>query len=608
MSESKAFSAEQKHYLQGFAMGSDVARAVQGLPVLSGNQQAAGVQVQLGGAKPEIPPGYTGPEIIHAQAQEAFRREGKQLSNEEKAKREKNPLDMWDQLQRQAAAAEFPKGTDVFLYKYQGLFYVSPAQNSYMCRLRIPGGALSSYQLRGIADLAKRYAGGYADVTTRANLQLREIGPADPVHVLTQLQELGIVTRGSGADNVRNITCSPLSGFDSQELIETLPLAKEMHYHILHHRELYGLPRKFNIAYDGGGAISSLDETNDIGFHAVRVPAEQATEELPAGVYFQLTLGGITGHQDFARPTGVLLKPQECTPVATAVLKVFIAHGDRTDRKKARLKYLLDAWGFDRFLQEVEKQLGRSLTRCPLEANQTRYASDRAAHIGFHPQAQAGKSYLGVVLPAGRLTVKQLEGLAALSEQYGAGEVRLTVWQNLIIPHLDNDRLEDVKSEIKALGLDWGASPFRSGLVACTGNAGCKYAASDTKAHALQLAEYLEERIRLDQPINIHLTGCHHSCAQHYIGDIGLLATKVDVNDELVEGYHVYIGGGFGEHQGIGKEVASNVPFPEVPPLLARLLETYLQNRELDESFVRFCRRYPLEELSATLHSSTLPS
>ena len=162
-----------------------------------------------------------------------------------------------------------------------------------------------------------------------------------------------------------------------------------MHYYIINHREMYGLPRKFNIAFDGGGAISSLEDTNDIGFHAVRLT--KSNDAGNAGdVLFQLALGGITGHRDFARDTGVVAKPEECVELAAAIVRVFIANGDRTDRKKARLKYVLDAWGFDKFLAETEKELGRPLRRVPSDDFEPRRPDDRHAHVGVHPQRQPG--------------------------------------------------------------------------------------------------------------------------------------------------------------------------------------------------------------------------
>src|SRR5262249_36600094 len=155
--------------------------------------------------------------------------------------------------------------------------------------------------------------------------------------------------RGAGADNIRNVTGSPTAGIDPQELIDTRPLARAWHFHILNDRSLYGLPRKFNVSFDGAGVIAALEETNDIGFQAVEVKAGGA---LAPGVYMRVVLGGITGHKDIARDTGIVCRPDECIAIADAIVRVFIAEGDRTDRNKARLKYVLDRWGFDKFFTE----------------------------------------------------------------------------------------------------------------------------------------------------------------------------------------------------------------------------------------------------------------
>ncbi len=231
------FTNEQKNYLQGLTMGLDVARHVLGLPVISGSA-APGTTVQVGGKSAAITP--TGPDALQIIAQDRFLAAGQKLAKEEEAKRAKHPFEMWDELTANAEQDKFPAGSDIFLYKFHGLFYVTPAQNSFMSRLRFPGGIVKSYQMRGVADLADRLAGGYSDVTTRANLQLREIAAKDAVHLVTGLEDLGILNKGSGADNIRNVTASPTSGLDPQELIETYPLAREMHNYILHHRELFG--------------------------------------------------------------------------------------------------------------------------------------------------------------------------------------------------------------------------------------------------------------------------------------------------------------------------------------------------------------------------------
>jgi ferredoxin-nitrite reductase len=151
------------------------------------------------------------------------------------------------------------------------LFYVAPAQDAFMCRLRMPGGVITSHQLRGVAAIADDLAGGYADITTRANLQLREISAPNAPEVLLRLAEIGLTSRGAGADNIRNVTGSPTAGIDPQELIDTRPDTRALHHFILYHRELYGLPRKFNIAFDGGGRVAVLEDTNDIALAAVQV-------------------------------------------------------------------------------------------------------------------------------------------------------------------------------------------------------------------------------------------------------------------------------------------------------------------------------------------------
>jgi ferredoxin-nitrite reductase len=575
MNSSDTFTIEQQNYLMGFVAGSDVARSMLKLPAPE-KKIAAGVDPLL------------------IAAQDRVLAAGRSLCAEEQAKRNKNPLDMWDELTDAAQRQAFPKGPDVLRFKYHGLFYVAPAQDAYMCRLRFAGGIVRSYQLRAVADIAEKWAGTYADVTTRANLQLREIGPGNTASVLTALQDAGIATRGSGADNVRNITGPATAGIDPQELFDTRSLASQLHHSILHHRELYGLPRKFNIAFDGGGTTGALEETNDIGFAAVRV---RIGSDLSPGVYFRVLLGGITGHLDFARDCGIVLSPHECLPVAIAMLKVFIDHGDRTDRKKARLKYLLDRWGFERFLEETQKRLDFDLRRLPAEACEPRGPLDRHAHIGIRAQRQLGVSYVGIVLPVGRLSSAQLRGVAEIAERYGSAAVRLTVWQNLLVSDIRHADIPRVQQHLEQLGLDWRAGNVRSGLVACTGSAGCRFAAANTKRHALKLAEYLESRLSLDQPINIHLTGCSHSCAQHYIGDIGLLATKISDGDEMIEGYHLYVGGGFGPQQAIARLLKRNIPADRLGELLERLLAYYLDRRLPSETFGHFSRRCSLEEL-----------
>jgi ferredoxin-nitrite reductase len=582
------FAPEQKRYLEGFVSGLQAARVARGLQTGNGAAAIPG----SGGAEP------VGPDAAAIKAQDRFVSAGQKLSDPEKFKRELHPFDGYERLKAQAAANEPPKPPDNFRWRFYGLFYVAPAQNAYMCRLRIPNGILKHWQLAGVADLAERYGGGYAHVTTRANLQIREIEPKNAVAMIEAIQDLGLCSRGSGADNIRNVTGTPTAGIDPQELIDTRPFAREWHFHILNDRSLYGIPRKFNVAFDGAGVIPVVEDTNDIGFQAVEVKDGFGLE---AGVWFRLLLGGITGHRDFARDTGIVVKPAEATLVADAIVRVFIEQGDRTNRLKARLKYVLDAWGFEKFLAAMEEKLGRKLTRAPAEALAPRPAFDRTAHIGVHAQKQPGLNWIGVALPVGKMMAEQMRGLAAVARDFGDGDIRLTVWQNLLISGVPDARVADARAAIAALGLSIEASPLRAGLVACTGNKGCKFALSDTKGHAAAIADWCEPRVSLDQPVNIHLTGCHHSCAQHFISEIGLLAAKVELGEsEAVEGYHIHIGGAFGPDATLGREIYRDVKAQDAPATIERMLKAYVTNRASPaESFLAFANRHDLDALKA---------
>ncbi len=581
------FSSEQKRYLEGFTSGIHVGRL-----------KPAG-----GAPGPSAP---SGPDAPHLAAQMKTEAGGKKLVDQEKWKRDEHPFDAYDKLKAQAAKDEFPKPADNFRWRYYGLFYVAPAQDSYMCRLRIHNGILTHWQFAGMADLAERYAGGYSHVTTRANLQLREIPARHAVDLIENIIDLGLCSKGSGADNIRNVTGDATAGIAPHELLDTRPYARAWHFHILENRVMYGLPRKFNVAFDGGGPIPTLEDTNDIGFQAIQVGEGAGIEP---GVYFRLMLGGISGHKDLARDTGVVLPPADATKVADAIVRVYIDSGDRTNRTKARLKYVLDAWGFDKFLAAVEEKLGHKLARVDAAHVAPRPTQHRQAHIGVHPQKQAGLNYIGVVLHVGKMAPAQMRELAAISHTLGDGHIRLTVWQNLLISGIPDDKLADAQARIEAAGMEWRASSIRAGLVACTGAEGCKFAAAPTKRNAEDMAAYLEPKVTLDTPVNIHLTGCHNSCAQHYIGDVGLIGARVPINDEgdTVDGYDILVGGGFSENAGIGREIYPKTAASDAPQVVERLLKSYLAHRSgPDETFQAFTASRDIDTLKELAEKVTL--
>ncbi|MEH1888877.1 MAG: precorrin-3B synthase [Nostoc sp.] len=489
-----------------------------------------------------------------------------------------------------------------------GLFYATPAADGILSRIRIPGGIISSQQCRAIAHIAEQHGGGYVDVTNRANLQIREIRTGISAEVLKLLQDMGLGSGNTVVDHIRNIMTSPTAGIDPQELIDTRPFVQGWDNYIAAHSALSGLSAKFSVCFDGGGIIRVGDRLNDILFAAVLIDGN---------VYFRLYLSVGTKGQP-PSDMGILLPPEECLPVLAALADVYLAHSHTTSKRRLRLLELLNTLGCENYLQEVEQRLP-----FPLLYSETRkdlipepatlvglgeefspfLAGERLGersnakyqHIGIHPQRQKGLFYIGIVLPLGRLESRQIWGLADLAAKYGSGTLRLTPWQNLLLTDIPQQRLADVQSKIALLGLDSSATNIKSALVACSGKKGCAASATDTKSHALALAEYLETRVTLDCPVNIHFSGCEKSCAQHSKSDITLLGVSIETDNGTVEGYHVYVGD---SKQKFGRELYQYVAFAELPALIEQMLYVYkIQRLNSDQSFGKFANRYPLAQL-----------
>lgn len=568
-SKEKNFSSEQQRYLEGFFAGISAGG------VTFGDLSATPISQAI--IKEE------GPALDD-------------LTKEERIKRELHPFDAIEQLVMDARWNAKPESESIFRYKWNGLFWLNPVKDGYMCRLRIPGGVVKSYQLRELAAITNELTTGYIQITTRNNFQIRLIEPKNCPEVLRRIQSCGLHSKGAGADNIRNITMNPCAGYDPYEIIDVRPLVNELATLIIASKEFYDLPRKFNIAYDGGGLISAVEDTNDIGASAVRI-GENA-EDIEPGVYFRIALGGVTGHQTFASDWGVIVRSDQLNDVMVALLRVFIKHGDRTNRKKARFKYVVEGMGLDSVLVEAEKFLPFKLTRLSPTSEiqgKRQFSQQGHSHVGIHPQKQEDLTYVGASVPVGQLTAKQLTRIADLADSYGSGEIRLTVWQNLIIPNVKSAYAPTLAKSLRKLGLPCEQSNVKSGFVACTGNRYCKFAATDTKGHAIAIMEYLDKRVKLDKPVNIHFTGCAHSCAQHFMGDIGLLGTKV--KSESGEGYHITVGGGFGENRKIGRQIFSGVPFESLGITLEAMLKGFFKKRESGEGFHSFCNRHTVGQL-----------
>ena len=305
-----------------------------------------------------------------------------------------------------------------------GLFYQTSARDGILSRIRIPGGILSSQQFRVIADLADELGTGYTNITNRANLQIRAIRTEIPANFLRVLQDIGIASAVPEVDHLRNIMGSPTSGIDLYELIDTRPLISKLDHYITSHPELAPLSPKFSVAFDGGGSVSIGDRSNDIALTAVMVDNN---------VYFRLKLNLGTSLFEPFIDTDILLKPEECVEVVAALAQVYLQHltletGNTIPHRKSRqprLWEILNNLGIERFIQEVERHLPYPLRRFSVKSSHTQIKEEyrdigcnvysKYQHIGVHPQRHKGLSYIGVVVPVGRLNTLQIRGLADIA-------------------------------------------------------------------------------------------------------------------------------------------------------------------------------------------------
>jgi ferredoxin-nitrite reductase len=491
------------------------------------------------------------------------------LNKFEKFKAEKDGLAVKEQLEHFAQLGwEAIDETDRdHRLKWVGVFFRPVTPGKFMLRMRLPNGILTSSQMRVLAEVVQRYGeDGNADITTRQNLQLRGIRLEDIPDIFSRFKLVGLTSVQSGMDNVRNITGSPVAGIDAAELIDTQELVQQVQDTITNcgegNPEFSNLPRKFNIAIAGGRDNCVHAEINDLAF----VPAYKN------GILgFNVIVGGFFSAKrcEAAVPLKAWVTPEDVVDVSRAVLAVYRDNGLRVNRQKARLMWLIDEWGIDKFRAEVESQLGRKLEA---EAEKDEFDWEKRDHIGVYPQKQPGLNYVGLHIPVGRLYAQDMFDLARMAEVYGSGEIRLTVEQNVIIPNVPDSRLDAFLTEPLLERFSINPDPLTRALVSCTGAQFCNFALIETKNRALATIKELEAELSLARPVRFHWTGCPNSCAQPQVADIGLLGTKVRKNGQAVEGVDLYMGGKVGKDAQLGSCVQKGIACEDLKPVLRDLL------------------------------------
>ena len=516
-----------------------------------------------------------------------------------------------------------------------------------MLRVKIPQGILTASQLESIADVAERYARGFAHVTTRQNFQFHFLQLADVETVMRRMGDEGITTREACGNSVRNITACPYAGVSADEVFDVTPYAEALTRYLLRHPLAAVLPRKFKIAFEGCGDDHAFASINDLGWIA-RV--EQRDGKLTRG--FRLTVGGgtsilpVTGRVLFEfLPAGEMLN------VAEAIVRVYHRLGDHEHRHRNRMKFLIKTLGWDRWRDEVLATLdairaeGGAELPFPVDAPpvETEPSWDRAqppslgsiARLvaatpttgpGIHPvaepttsdadalrawqrsnfrlQRQAGFGIAIVRLTLGDATAGQLRVLAELSRAYGDGTVRLTPDQNLFIRWVPEHAVPDLFVRLAAAGLGRAGASTIADVTSCPGAESCKLAVTQSRGLGRLLTETLAAKPELAAAAataSIKISGCPNGCGQHHIATLGFQGSVRKVDGRAVPQYFVMVGGAAQSSGATFARLAAKVPARRMGAAVERLLEWYQRDRANDESPQSFFGRASVPAVKALL-------
>ncbi|MGE4218026.1 MAG: precorrin-3B synthase [Alphaproteobacteria bacterium] len=390
-----------------------------------------------------------------------------------------------------------------------GLFRIVPARDGGLCRLRIPLGCLSAGQARAIADAAARFGSGIADVTNRANLQLRGIAPEAEPALIEALLRAGLGPPRSDTDDIRNVMVSPLAGIDPSQDTDVLPLARGL-LHALETEPAYrGLSPKFGLLVDGGESVAAIDHPHDIWLASV-----------PGGRAFALGIAGCPPvAADDATPF-LLVAPERAGTAAATALAVFLETAS-ADKDATRMRHLLARTTRDMLLSELARRIDGAALSDAATSGWHRRPVDPQGHIGRRPQRQDGLETVGAVPPVGRLSPAGLHAIADIAERFGGGELRLTPFRSLLLPAVPSRHAAAAAAALAGIGMICDPAAPLARMVACAGLAGCLAARAETKTDAVALAALM----RTGTEAGIHLSGCEKSCAMPNTADVTLVAT-----------------------------------------------------------------------------------
>jgi len=528
----------------------------------------------------------------------------------ERLKLLKNPWEGWDEVRqyaREGRAAVLPEWAE-FYFKWWGVYTqgdgvgvtggkdgVGKATEYFMMRIGLPNGLLTSHQLRAIGELTRKYARNLADITTRQNIQLHWLTIEALPEVVDALTKIGLTPKGACGDVMRNVTGCPLAGIDGHELVDASPLAVEVAHKLTANPEFYNLPRKFKVSVTGCPLWCSYPEINDVALTATRRVNAAGVEEIG---YTLRVGGGLSTEPHIAVRIPAFIPQDKAFEAVRAVITIFREQTElRENRTRARIKYLFmrHGWTAESMLEAVEAKLGYKLD--PSRAGEDAVPDDvYRDHIGVTRQRAPGLSAVGASVLGGRLSGDQLIQLADLAEEYGSGELRATIMQNMILVNVPNARTTELVHALNRIGLQVDVSPFWRGAIACTGTEFCKLAIAETKAFSKWLTAEMEDR----------LPGFANSCGQSWIADIGLEGKKIKKDGKMVDAFYFCVGGAVGKYAGIARQIGYRAAAEDCPEAVERLLRGYLAARGPGEDLRAYFARTSDETLRAQLAGAAI--
>lgn len=519
------------------------------------------------------------------------------MNENERIKKERDGLDCWDDIVRYSKTGFASIHPDDFLrMRWYGLYQQKPNEGHFMLRIKVPGGILNVEQLRVVGWVAEHIGQGYTDITTRQNYQFHWLTVETIPDVLERFKAVGISSSGACGDIGRNVTGCPLAGLDPDELFDATPYVMAVHEFFTDNHELSDLPRKFKLSVAACRHHCAQPEINDVAATGVQRTLPDGTVE--NGFHVRVG-GGLSSRPFFAKKLNMFVPCDKLVDVFRAVAEVFRDNGNRDNRKKARIKFLVDEWGIEKFEAEVRARLDWTPDPGVDWPEPKRSFRD---HIGITRQKQGGLISVGATVLSGRMTAEQVYESARIAESFGDGIVRTTNQQNLIFANIREDAEEQVVRALDAIGLNVSPTSIRRSAVACTGNQFCNLALTETKQLLHTIVEHLEKTVSLDELVRINLNGCPNSCGQHHIGDIGLQGCLVKTGPgQTVEGYDISLGGRLGADSKFVRPIWRRVAATDVPKALENLLNGYVETRAEDDDFSSFVDRHSDDELASLM-------